>query len=144
MTPGPVHCTVPGLGSSFCSSRSVSTGSRRCRSWPDRRFFVKVADDRRVAHLHLLIAGEGRWQRQPAFRDALRADLSLVQADAELKAQLAREHPDDRETHTTGKESFVNDVLSGTAQDRPAATGRVPRALRCPRRSPSAHSLTPR
>lgn len=55
-----------------------------------------------------------RRHQQLAFREALRADLSLVHAYAELKARLAEEHPDDREAHTRGKQDFVHDVLSRT------------------------------
>ncbi|MFP3471321.1 GrpB family protein, partial [Micrococcus sp. SIMBA_144] len=38
---------------------------------PWRRFFIKVEDDRRVAHLHLMLEGETRWDEQRLFRDRL-------------------------------------------------------------------------
>ena len=38
---------------------------------PWRRFFVKVATSRRVAHLHVMNLGSARWNEQIAFRDAL-------------------------------------------------------------------------
>jgi GrpB-like predicted nucleotidyltransferase (UPF0157 family) len=78
---------------------------------PHRRFFVKVRDDRRVAHLHVMTA-DGRWHQQLAFRDALRADPVLVRAYARLKVELADRHHDDREAYTAGKERFVREVLS--------------------------------
>jgi GrpB-like predicted nucleotidyltransferase (UPF0157 family) len=78
---------------------------------PDRRFFAKVRDDRRIAHLHVLTA-DGRWHQQLAFRDALRADPALVCAYARLKVELADRHRDDREAYTAGKEHFVQEVLS--------------------------------
>ena len=34
---------------------------------PYRRFFVKVLDDHRVAHLHLMTTGSSRWHQQLAF-----------------------------------------------------------------------------
>ena len=37
--------------------------------WPWRRFFVKVMDERRRVHLHLMTVGDPRWDEQLAFRD---------------------------------------------------------------------------
>nr|WP_283957827.1 hypothetical protein [Rossellomorea marisflavi] len=34
-----------------------------------RRLFVKVKNDKRVAHLHLMQEGEKRWGEQLIFRD---------------------------------------------------------------------------
>jgi GrpB-like predicted nucleotidyltransferase (UPF0157 family) len=85
---------------------------------PYRRFFVKVANGHRTAHLHLLAADGDRWNDQLAFRDALRADPELLRAYARLKAQLAERHRDDREAYTTGKSSFVREVIGrGTYRD---------------------------
>lgn len=79
---------------------------------PDRRFFVKVVDGHRAAHLHLLLDGTTRWREQLAFRDALRADPDLITAYAELKTELARLHHTDREAYTAAKQQFVQDVLT--------------------------------
>ena len=46
------------------------------RSW--RRLYIRVEHDRRVAHLHLMPAGNDRWQEQIDFRDALRANPALI------------------------------------------------------------------
>lgn len=80
---------------------------------PYRRFYVLVVEERRAAHLHLLLANSARWSEQLAFRDALRADPTLVHRYAELKRALADEHADDREAYTAGKEQFVSGVLTG-------------------------------
>jgi GrpB-like predicted nucleotidyltransferase (UPF0157 family) len=80
---------------------------------PHQRFFVKVRDDRRVAHLHVMTA-DSRWHQKLAFRDALRADPALVRAYARLKVELAERHHDDREAYTAGKERFVREVLAHT------------------------------
>lgn len=84
---------------------------------PWRRFLVQVVDEHRVAHLHLLPAGNRRWREQLAFRDALRADAALMQRYAELKRALATEHATDREAYTAGKGDFVRSVLK--EQSRP-------------------------
>ncbi len=78
---------------------------------PWRRFLVQVVDDRRAAHLHLLVAGSARWREQLAFRDALRADPALAQEYGELKRTLATRHAEDREAYTEGKADFVRRVL---------------------------------
>jgi GrpB-like predicted nucleotidyltransferase (UPF0157 family) len=84
---------------------------------PWRRFFVKVSGERRIAHLHIMVAGTPRWKEQPAFRDALRADPNLVDAYAALKRDLAARHATDRERYTSAKADFVRAVLE---QDAPA------------------------
>lgn len=78
---------------------------------PYRRFLILVVEERRAAHLHLLLANGARWREQLAFRDALRADPTLVHRYAELKRTLADEHAFDREAYTAGKANFVRSVL---------------------------------
>jgi len=60
-----------------------------------RRFFVKVTDGRRSAHLHVMTSDSPRWHQQIAFRDALRADPILTADYAALKRVLAAKHTDD-------------------------------------------------
>lgn len=79
---------------------------------PWRRFFVRVAQDRRVAHLHLLAQDDPRWTEQLAFRDALRADPALRRRYAALKRELAARYRTDREAYTAAKSDFVRTVLS--------------------------------
>lgn len=78
---------------------------------PYRRFLVLVVGEQRAAHLHLLLADSARWSEQLAFRDALRADLTLAHRYAELKQALAAEHEDNREAYAAGKADFVRGVL---------------------------------
>jgi GrpB-like predicted nucleotidyltransferase (UPF0157 family) len=85
------------------------------RAW--RRFFVKVAQGRRVAHLHVMLFSNARWRRQLAFRDALRADPGLIQRYAALKKALASQHVTDREAYTAGKADFIAAVLVEDGDD---------------------------
>jgi GrpB-like predicted nucleotidyltransferase (UPF0157 family) len=80
---------------------------------PWRRFFIKVENDHRVAHLHLMLPDEPHWQQHLTFRDALRADAELARRYAELKQTLAAQHAGDREAYTDGKADFVAAVLRG-------------------------------
>jgi GrpB-like predicted nucleotidyltransferase (UPF0157 family) len=94
---------VPGLPAKPIVDLMAGVGS-----W--ERFFVKVAADRRVAHLHLLDPATPRWAERLRFRDRLRARPGLAAEYAELKRGLARDHAGDREAYTQG-------------QDRVRATG---------------------
>lgn len=78
---------------------------------PWRRFFVKVKNDKRVAHLSLLSEGEERWNNLLTFRDKLRTNAKLTNEYAALKHQLAQEFNDDRERYTEAKTEFINKVI---------------------------------
>lgn len=80
---------------------------------PWRRFFVKVVNGARAAHLHVVSRDSARWGEQLAFRDALRDDPTLVQRYAALKRVLVLEHADDREAYTDAKGGFIRAVLAG-------------------------------
>lgn len=83
-----------------------------------RCFFVKVVDDQRVAHLHLLMADHPRWAEQIAFRDALLADPALADQYSALKKELALEHGHDRETYTATKAHFIRAVIDAVHRTR--------------------------
>lgn len=80
------------------------------QSW--RRFFVKVKNDKRVAHLHIMKVTEDRWGKQIEFRDKLRDNPSLVKEYGLLKKHLAKEFRNDREKYTQAKAAFINQVLN--------------------------------
>ncbi|PFA63349.1 hypothetical protein CN378_18245 [Bacillus sp. AFS015802] len=79
---------------------------------PWRRFFIKVKDDKRVAHLHLMLEGEPRWDKQRMFRDRLNENSRLRDEYADLKKRLARQFPNDREAYSAGKAAFIERVLN--------------------------------
>ncbi len=79
---------------------------------PWRRFFVKVENDKRTAHLHLMLEGEERWEKQLIFRDTLRGNPHLMEEYAKIKYKLAQEFQDDREGYTEAKKEFIDKVLS--------------------------------
>jgi GrpB-like predicted nucleotidyltransferase (UPF0157 family) len=80
-----------------------------------RRFIVKVKNDNRVCHLHLMLENEERWEKQLKFRDKLRQQPNLARQYAELKRKLAIENIDDREAYTRAKTAFVKTVLESTS-----------------------------
>jgi GrpB-like predicted nucleotidyltransferase (UPF0157 family) len=86
-------------------------------SW--RRFFVKVRDDKRIAHLHLMVTGEERWDDQLLFRDALRNHPLWAEDYANLKRELSKKYKNDREAYTEEKTQFVNKVLDQMGRLKP-------------------------
>ena len=54
-----------------------------------------------------------------AFRDALRVDPQVAADYAELKLELARRYPRDREAYIEGKSAFVERILAET-RSRPS------------------------
>jgi GrpB-like predicted nucleotidyltransferase (UPF0157 family) len=62
--------------------------------------------------LHLTEPGSDLWRERLAFRDALRGDPELVAEYEALKLRLAEEHGTDIAAYTSGKRSFVADVLA--------------------------------
>ncbi|QXV66784.1 GrpB family protein [Mucilaginibacter sp. 21P] len=76
-----------------------------------RRTFVKVVDDRRFAHLHLILSGSGKYELIKRFRNILLAHPALVEEYADLKAQLAERYQNDRELYTAAKSNFITSVL---------------------------------
>ncbi|CAM4008013.1 HAD-IIIA family hydrolase [Saccharibacillus endophyticus] len=79
---------------------------------PSRRFFVKVKNDKRQCHLHLMLPNEEKWDKQLCFRNILRERPDLIQEYAELKSKLAEHYKDDREAYTHAKTDFVQRVLN--------------------------------
>jgi len=79
---------------------------------PWRRFFVKVIDGHRAAHLHVMKRDSARWDQQLAFRNALRSDSALAERYAKLKMDLAARYGDDREAYTDAKRAFVQTVIN--------------------------------
>jgi len=76
-----------------------------------RRTFVKVVNDRRYAHLHLILTESGDYELKKRFRDILRSHPILVKEYSELKILLAEKYKNDRESYTKAKSNFITSVL---------------------------------
>ena len=75
-------------------------------------WFCKPSPRLRTHHLHLVPIASPLWAQRLRFRDALRNSAALAAQYAELKLQLARRFPLDREAYTDGKTAFIRRVLS--------------------------------
>ena len=76
---------------------------------PRRHYFVK--GDPRTHHLHVLEATSLDWENMILFRDYLTQHSEAASQYAELKLELARRFPSDREAYQDGKAPFVERVL---------------------------------
>jgi GrpB-like predicted nucleotidyltransferase (UPF0157 family) len=86
-------------------------------AYGDRRgdgdwFFAKGSEAARTHYLHAERYDSERWRKYLRLRDRLRADRSLRDEYAQLKAGLATQFPRDREAYTRGKEAFIRRLLA--------------------------------
>lgn len=77
-----------------------------------RRFFVKVTNDKRVAHLHIVLNDSARWDEHIKFREILTGNPDIKDEYAALKKKLANAYPDDREAYTKAKSGFIVKVIT--------------------------------
>lgn len=80
---------------------------------PDRHYFRRGPASGRTHHLSLAEGDSRHAMATLAFRDALRTDADLARAYEQLKLDLARRYPGDREAYLEGKSEFVRRVLEG-------------------------------
>ena len=76
---------------------------------PGREFFRR--GDPRAYHLHLVVRDGTFWREHLAFRDALRNQPALREANAALKRTLAERYPRNREAYIEGKTAFVRRIV---------------------------------
>jgi GrpB-like predicted nucleotidyltransferase (UPF0157 family) len=99
--------------------------------WPDdpgrdyRLWFLRPRPEARTHHLQVLQRGAAHAVALLAFRNALRADERVRNAYAQLKRQLAEQHPRNRNAYTNAKSDFVAGVLREIGVEVPE-TDRLP------------------
>ena len=76
-----------------------------------RIFLAKGSRSRRTHHLSLTEPTSDHWQRSLMFRDYLRAHPEVAEEYGELKRELARKYPEDRESYMAGKDRFIEQVI---------------------------------
>jgi GrpB-like predicted nucleotidyltransferase (UPF0157 family) len=78
----------------------------------DQMFFVKGMPpfgSRRTHHVHVRVPQDA--ERELVFRDLLRADAALAHSYEQLKDDLAKRYPTNRQAYTEGKTAFIAEVL---------------------------------
>jgi len=76
------------------------------------------ANDRRAAHLHLMLPASEERHAEIAFRDLLIRNQQLKEQYGQLKQTLAAEHANDREADTISKSSFIKNALTMSHKPR--------------------------
>ncbi|KAF1717539.1 hypothetical protein CSC74_00985 [Pseudoxanthomonas yeongjuensis] len=77
---------------------------------PGRRYFrLNDSDGTRTHQIHAFEAGTPNVVRHVAFRDYMRAHLSLAEEYGALKERLAIAHPHDMAAYMDGKDAFVKE-----------------------------------
>ena len=79
---------------------------------PMRRYFVKPAGKAPRVNLHAVVLGSQFWLEHLVFRNALRANSSLVSEYQKLKERLAIEFVHDRPAYTEAKAPFIRAVIA--------------------------------
>jgi XTP/dITP diphosphohydrolase len=79
---------------------------------PFRRLLIKVENEKRAAHLHLMLPGSKERKAEIHFRDVLIRNPGLKAQYAALKQRLAAEHAADREAYTNAKSNFIKEALA--------------------------------
>jgi GrpB-like predicted nucleotidyltransferase (UPF0157 family) len=69
----------------------------------------------RIIHLHVVSHDDVQWNNYLRFRDLLRQDSNLRKRYAELKKELRRKFPADRERYTDSKRDFIRRALKTQA-----------------------------
>ena len=76
---------------------------------PRRHFFVK--GNPRTHHIHMNELGSRDWNNQVIFRDYLVRHQKVAKEYAELKTELAKRYPADRQSYLDGKSPFIERIL---------------------------------
>lgn len=83
-----------------------------------RIFFARGPRTRRTHHLSLTEPTSDHWQKSLLFRDYLRAHPRAAEEYRELKRELARKYPEDRESYTAGKDRFIEHAIESARMGR--------------------------
>ena len=95
-----------------CFAALAELGYANAPHRPHFHWFCKPSAAVRTHHLILIERTHPDFEARLRFRDRLRADPGLRHEYLELKRDLARRFPNDREAYTDGKADFVRRVVS--------------------------------
>ena len=84
---------------------------------PERRYFVKGAEEKRTHHLNFCELNGIFWRSHVAFRDYLEKHPHAAKQYAALKQALAAKFPNDRPAYTSGKARYVRSILKLAANE---------------------------
>jgi len=77
-----------------------------------RRHFFRKGDPERTHHIHMVEVESAEWAQQLLFRDYLRSHSDALRQYADLKIDLARRYPKDREAYLAAKAPLIGEILA--------------------------------
>ncbi len=84
---------------------------------PNWHFFIKGKGQLKTHHLHIVVWGSEYWVTHLLFLDYLCRRPDIAAAYEDLKLQLARNFPENRERYTENKAEFIQSVIKMARQD---------------------------
>lgn len=84
---------------------------------PGWHFFTKGHPHLKTHHLHVVAWGSEYWNTHLLFLDYLCTHQEIAAAYEDLKLQLARHFPQDRDLYTHNKAEFIQTVIKMARQD---------------------------
>lgn len=90
----------------------------RGQDHPDQYLYICGEGDFITHHIHVVIYRSEYWNNYINMRDYLNTHDADAQAYAALKASLAKQYPDDRNTYTAMKSAFICEILAKARQWR--------------------------
>jgi len=81
------------------------------REFQKQILFAKGPDAKRTHYLHVMRYNGAKWKTDKLFREYLASHPKRAKQYASLKKQLAKQHPDDREKYSTGKDKFIKETI---------------------------------
>ena len=84
---------------------------------PDRLFFAKGDEAKITHHLHFVRINSRAWKDNLLFRDYLRKHKEIVGKYADLKRELIKKFPKDRESYLSGKVEFIEAVIKKSKKE---------------------------
>ena len=83
---------------------------------PGRRYFIKGGEDHRSHNVHTYQPDHPEVTTHLNFRNYLRSHPEVAHEYAVLKAELARQFPNDIESYIEGKAAFIRDIIQKAGQ----------------------------
>lgn len=77
-----------------------------------RLFFVKEGEAKRTHHLHFIRTNSRDWKNALLFRDYLQEHKDVAREYSNLKKELAKKFPIDRESYSSGKAKFIMEIIN--------------------------------
>lgn len=88
---------------------------------PERMFFVKGMPpfgEKRTHHVHIMEQASKQWSEKIKFRDYLIAHPEIAQEYQQLKAKLVEQYRYARDTYTSMKRKFIDEIVKLAQQDQ--------------------------